>query len=71
MLGLWLFPFLSIPGRDKLTISSVPLRKSMLTQPNIFRFIQPPGKNYSLTVRKGTKSDEEIFVSSWNGKQLN
>ena len=71
MLGLWLFPFLSIFSTgDSLTISSVPIKEVNVYRTQYFPIYSAARQELFLTVRKGTKSDEEIFVSTWNGKQF-
>ncbi len=71
MLGLWLFPFLSIfSAGDSLTISSVPIKEVNVYRTQYFPIYSAARQELFLTVRKGTKSDEEIFVSAWNGKQF-
>lgn len=71
MIGLWLFPFLSIfSAGDSIRIHSAPIKEVNAFRTQYFPIYSAARKELFLTVRKGVKSDEEIFVAAWNGEKF-
>ena len=71
MIGLWLFPFLSIfSAGDSIRIHSAPVKEVNAFRTQYFPIYSAARKELFLTVRKGVKSDEEIFVAAWNGEKF-
>ena len=71
MIGLWLFPFLTIfSTEDSILIHSAPIKEVNVFRTQYFPIYSAARKELFLTVRKGVKSDEEIFVASWNGEKF-
>lgn len=71
MIGLWIIPLFSfLSERDSIPIVPVPIKELNAYRTQYFPTYSASRKELFLTVRKALNSDEEIFVSKWNGQKF-
>jgi len=71
MIGLWIIPLFSfLSERDSIPIVPVPVKELNIYRTQYFPTYSASRQELFLTVRKAINSDEEIFVSKWNGKKF-
>jgi outer membrane protein OmpA-like peptidoglycan-associated protein len=71
MIGLWIIPLFSlISTGDSIPIVPIPVKELNIYRTQYFPIYSASRKELFLTVRKAINSDEEIFVSKWNGKNF-
>ena len=71
MIGLWIIPLFSfLSERDSIPIVPVPVKELNIYRTQYFPTYSASRQELFLTVRKAINSDEEIFVSKWNGQKF-
>lgn len=71
MIGLWIIPLFSLISiGDSTPIVPLPIKELNVYRTQYFPIYSASRKELFLTIRKAINSDEEIFVSKWNGEHF-